>query len=298
LHYDWKPNTQLVRQEQQSRLIARRLIHPEEALLNLRDVDTGKPVVAHGGSVYWNNYRTRWVLIAVESYGTKSALGEIWFAEADTPVGPWVYARKILGHDKYSFYNPKQHPMFAKDGGRVIFFEGTYTTTFSGNPETTPRYDYNQIMYQLDLSDPRLALPVAIYDVAPGPGGSSRLLPATALDDVESRPTLQVAFFAPQRTGIATLPVYQRDLPEEGWSLQVESPDQSRRRSGERPLFFLLPADIHDPGSTTAPLYEYRNEGNGRRAYSLEGPNPTARSAPKARVLGRVWRNPARQRLW
>jgi hypothetical protein len=50
--------------------------------------------------------------------------------------------------------------MFDKEGDRIIFFEGTYTHTFSGNPDQTPRYDYNQIMYQLDLSDPRLALPV------------------------------------------------------------------------------------------------------------------------------------------
>ena len=39
----------------------------------------------------------------------------------------------------------------------MIFFEGTYSATFSGNPNPTPRYDYNQLMYKLDLSDPRLA---------------------------------------------------------------------------------------------------------------------------------------------
>ena len=49
--------------------------------------------------------------------------------------------------------------MFDKDNGRIIFFEGTYTTTFSGNPDPTPRYDYNQIMYQLDLSDPTSGAP-------------------------------------------------------------------------------------------------------------------------------------------
>lgn len=47
--------------------------------------------------------------------------------------------------------------MFAKDGGRCIYFEGTYSHTFSGNPVATPRYDYNQVMYRLDLADPRLA---------------------------------------------------------------------------------------------------------------------------------------------
>ena len=28
--------------------------------------------------------------------------------------------------------------------------------TLSGNPVATPRYEYNQVMYRLDLSDPRL----------------------------------------------------------------------------------------------------------------------------------------------
>ena len=99
----------------------------------------------------------RWLMICVESLGSTSFLGEVWCAEADTPLGPWVYARKIVTHDKYSFYNPKQHPMLDQDGGRVIFFEGTYTTTFSGNPDPTPRYDYNQMMYRLDLDDSRLS---------------------------------------------------------------------------------------------------------------------------------------------
>src|SRR5204863_5688120 len=113
----------------------------------------------------WNAYRRRWVLIAVEQGGS-SLLGEVRYAEADTPVGPWAYAVKVVTHDRYSFYNPKQHPMFDKEGGRVIFFEGTYTHTFSGNPDATPRYDYNQVMYRLDLGDARLALPVPVYDLA------------------------------------------------------------------------------------------------------------------------------------
>ena len=74
-------------------------------------------------------------------------------------VGPWTDARKIVTHRKYSFYNPKQHSFFDKHGGRVVFFEGTYTTTFSGNDQPTPRYNYNQVMYKLDLSHPELRLP-------------------------------------------------------------------------------------------------------------------------------------------
>jgi len=38
----------------------------------------------------------------------------------------------------------------------MIYFEGTYTMAFSGNRNPIPRYDYNPMLYRLDLSDPRL----------------------------------------------------------------------------------------------------------------------------------------------
>ncbi len=82
-----------------------------------------------------------------------------WLRGAVAPgMGPWEKARRIVTHDHYSFYNVKQHPYFDREGGRTLYFEGTYTATFSGNPDRTPRYDYNQVMYRLDLADPRLGL--------------------------------------------------------------------------------------------------------------------------------------------
>jgi len=94
-------------------------------------------------------------MIGTEAWGD-SLLGEVWFAEAPTPEGPWVNAVKVVTHDRgttgdYSFYNPTSHPFFDQNGGRTIYFEGTYTTSFSGNSNPTPLYDYNQIMYRLDL---------------------------------------------------------------------------------------------------------------------------------------------------
>jgi hypothetical protein len=157
LRYAWKKDTAVVGPSEQARLIQGGIMREDEAWLKLADVDTGKPIYGHSGSVNWNAYRKRWIMIALEAGGT-SALGEIWYSEADAPEGPWLKARKIVTHKNYSFYNPKQHPMFDKDGGRFIFFEGTYTHTFSGNADQTPRYDYNQIMYKLDLADPRLKL--------------------------------------------------------------------------------------------------------------------------------------------
>ena len=38
---------------------------------------------------------------------------------------------KVVTHDRYSFYNPVHHPFFDQAGGRIIYFEGTYATTFS-----------------------------------------------------------------------------------------------------------------------------------------------------------------------
>jgi hypothetical protein len=298
LRYGWKTRTPLLRQEQQTKLIVERRIKPEDVLLNLRDIDSGKVVVAHGGSVYWNAYRRRWVMITVESYGSTSLLGEVWYSEADSPLGPWVYARKIVTHDKYSFYNPKQHPVFDKDGGRIIFFEGTYTTTFSGNHDPTPRYDYNQIMYQLDLSDPRLALPVAVYELTSGPGAAARLITKTALADRESTTPRPVAFFAPDRPGIAPLPVFEQYDAKNGQTLSVAVNGQASDRSDSRPLFFLLPADVKDYTAATVPFYEYREQGSGRRVYSVEPPSLVVRSHWTPKLLGRVWRNPARSRLW
>jgi hypothetical protein len=298
LHYAWKTNTALLRQDQQTKLIVSRRLKPEEALLNLRDIDSGKVVVAHGGSVYWNEYRRRWVMISVESYGTTSLLGEVWYAEADAPLGPWVYARKVVTHDKYSFYNPKQHPMFDKDGGRIIYFEGTYTTTFSGNPDPTPRYDYNQVMYQLDLSDPRLALPVAIYEGSPGGGVATRLVTKSTMPEKETQTPRSVAFFAPDRAGIAAVPVYERYDAAQGQILYAPANGQAPEGSASRPLFFLLPADLKDYTAATVPFFEYRDEATGRRSYSVEAQSPNARSRSTRKLLGRVWRNPAPSRRW
>ncbi len=293
LRYSWKTNTPLLRQDQQTKLIVARRLKPEEALLNLRDIDSGKVVLAHGGSVYWNAYRGRFVMICVESFGSHSALGEVWFAEAESPLGPWVYARKIVTHERYSFYNPKQHPMFDKDGGRLIFFEGTYTTTFSGNTEATPRYDYNQIMYQLDLSDSRLALPVAVYEVVSAAGSVPRLVTRSIDPDHETTAPRSVAFFAPDRPGIASLPVYEQRDAEGFQMLVVPSASQQPDTKAGKPLFFLLPADLKDNTAATVPFYEYRDDTSGRLTYAVDGPSPNARSHSTRRRLGRVWRNPA-----
>ncbi len=218
IRYGWKKNTPAVGPAEQAKLIGAGKIKAEEALLQLRDRDTGKPVTAHAGSVYWNDYRKLWVLIATQHFGT-SLLGEVWYAEAETPVGPWRWGVKVVTHDKYSFYNPKQHPYFDKDGGKIIFFEGTYTHSFSGNPDQTPRYDYNQIMYKLDLSDNRLSLPSPVRNIEnakgfsaldrPGPGSVPIVVEAGRLRIGKPEEKSVVLHALPGGKNDATIPLYE-----------------------------------------------------------------------------------------
>ncbi len=163
----WKTNTPPLTFDQEKQLIQAGKMTAEEGLYQLRDILTGAAIKPHAGSVSWNDYRARWIMIVEEDRGPTDN-GEIWYAEGDTPVGPWVYARKIVTHDRYTFYNPTQHPFFDQEGGRLIYFEGTYSDFFSGSPVKTPRYDYNQIMYRLVLDDARLLLPVPIYRLKNG----------------------------------------------------------------------------------------------------------------------------------
>jgi hypothetical protein len=269
LRYAWKANTPPLSQKDQAALVKDGLMKPEEALVALRDVESGRAVIAHNGSVDWNAYRRRWVLIGSEEGGRSSALGEIWFAEADAPTGPWVYARKVVTHDKYSFYNPKHHSFFDRDGGRVIFFEGTYTHTFSGNPEQTPRYDYNQVMYKLDLSDPRLNLPVA-FDAEPDDGEGGR----------------RVGFFALERPGDGTVPIYERRDERGGRELVAGGPSPP----GAPPVFYALPADHPSPPPNTALLFEFTREDGTRLIRSTAGAIAGYRRS--ASPACRVWVNP------
>jgi hypothetical protein len=128
-------------------------LHPQASLPSARD---GAPVKPHSGSIAWNSFRQRWVTVFMQAFGKPSAFGELWYAEAPTPTGPWGKTVKVLSHDNYTFYNPRLHPEFTPPDSPILLFEGTYTLQFADRPNPTPRYDYNQILYRLDLDDAKL----------------------------------------------------------------------------------------------------------------------------------------------
>jgi hypothetical protein len=121
-----------------------------QATIPTRD---GKSVKPHSGHITWNGYRKSWVTVFMEGFGKPSVFGELWFAEAQSPLGPWEKAVKVLTHENYTFYNPRLHPAFTPTNSPILIFEGTYTADFADKPHPTPRYNYNQVLYRLDLDD-------------------------------------------------------------------------------------------------------------------------------------------------
>lgn len=292
IRYAWKKNTPVVFPQDERKLVEEGKLAPDEILIYLRDADSGKPLLAHSGSAQWNPHRRRWILIISELFGT-SVLGETWYAEADTPVGPWCYARKVITHDTYSSYNPKHHPMFDKENGRIIYFEGTYTKGFSGNPVYTPRYDYNQIMYKLDLDDPRMVLPVPVYTLGDPDRPAAFATHADLPRRGEPRP---IAFFAPDRPAPGLIAV-TRDGTNVGTPIRNLA---AAEITGTRPpnrtvLFYALPADASDPPAATVPLFEYVHS-DGRKVWSTDEAWSADGYRRSDQPLCRVWTSPTRLR--
>ena len=270
LKFEWRKDQPKLDLKQVNKLIAEKRINTGESPIHLIDIETGKPVLTQHGSVYWNDHRQRWVMVISQSFGS-SMLGEIWFAEASRPEGPWVYARKIVTHDDYSFYNPKQHPYFVKDGGRTLFFEATYTSTFSGNKHPTPLYDYNQIMYRLELDDPRLNLPVPVYE-RPGDAGSTW----STMRHGNAAPR----FFALPKPAEGTIPI--------GWDEKTGR--LVRLAKAADALFHAAAAPAALGMDYLLPLHEWTRANQAQTIYSHDG-NPPSNGKWKRSVepLCHVW---------
>ncbi len=260
----------------------------DAGLVHLRSAKTGEPAIVQRASVYWNDYRKKWILIG-NGLGPTS-LGDVWYAEGDTLLGPWVYARRVATHGHYSFYNTKQHPYFDQDGGRTVYFEGTYSARFSTkNVRPTPRYNYNQLMYRLDLTDEALSLPSPVYEAEAH--GATRY--GTAADFEERVPAAgKVPFYAlpPHRKREGTVVVRRVDT-DGGTSLQVG--EGKAEASGETVAFRALPRNAENAdGSETVPLFEYRHRERGTRRYRPPARAPDGPYEQAKEALCRVWPSP------
>lgn len=129
------------------------VLSPPDTLPSKAD---GRPVKLHSGSIAWNDHRQKWVTVFMQHFGKTSAFGALWYAEAREPLGEWSPAVPILAHDNYTFYNPRIQWELTPANASFLLFEATYTREFAKQPAPTAKYDYNQILYRLNLDDPRL----------------------------------------------------------------------------------------------------------------------------------------------
>ena len=143
----------------------------EAAAAAAYDQETGLRLDISGGSTHWHEGRKKWVSVFgarrvdPTGLGTKeSLLGEIYYSEADSLPGldtdsggggrtlVWANATKIATHNQsgYSCYNPLQHSFYST--ASRIYFSCTFVNSFSGVKEKEALYDYNNVMFALNLS--------------------------------------------------------------------------------------------------------------------------------------------------
>jgi hypothetical protein len=250
--YSWRAGAERLQSGRLRKLIKAGKLDRGESWLQLHDIESGAVVEGGRGSAFWNEYRRRWVMII------SGEPGDVWFSEADLPTGPWVYARRVAVHGRYNFYNPTQHPFFDEEKGRFIYFEGTYTASFSGAPAKTPRYDYNQLMYRLDLADSRLELPVPVYHLK-GETTSSRYLLRETVDAQQAWEQVEgISFMAlpPRSHAPGLIPIF---ADKGQWHTNAPP-------SASAPLFFALA--ITDAGSSSNLLHEVLRDEQGTATLS------------------------------
>jgi hypothetical protein len=231
------------------------------------DAATATAVAVHeNGSTDRNEHLGRWTRLVIPHW----ALGETWLSISDTPMGPWVYATRVVSHQQYSFYNPRHHRELDEDHGRRMRFDATYTNLFSGNPDRTSRYDYNQVMMAVDVDRPELQLPVPIYMSERGELG-----PAEVVEPGDA--PLPAQFFAPVGPYPGTVPVWWSGPSCEPRQLVVGGEPMTP------PLFWALPpgSEVHEAHVT---LYAM-DQGGSEPGYTVEDPGGAER-------LAVVWRNP------
>jgi hypothetical protein len=305
LRWGWKKATARPEDGELRKLVTAGAMKATEMPTALSDVNTTMGVLPHSGSVFYNAHRKRWISIRCLHWHPATLLGETAYFEADTPLGPWVYGQRIVTHRMgdegvdaltwskksartYSFYNPAQDPEFDKDGGRIIYFEGTYTASFSGGEgQQTPGYNYNQMMYKLDLDDARVFMPVPVYRVE---GSPAKYRTKEGLP--EGKAEVSRAFFAPDRQRKGTVPVYEAAGGAGKAAPLTLAKPQEPGAPEAMPVFFAAdPSAKIEADSPLVELHEFTAD-SGDRVYTTDAAFAKPGYKRSDKPLCRVWPSP------
>jgi hypothetical protein len=149
-------------------------------------------------------------------------------------------------------------------------------------------------MYQLNVDDPRLALPVAVYLIRNKQNRRDYLLrdgveKGRKRDFVESIPFYAIE---PARAYEGLVGIYVHKIPgknRETPSLTVKPPNPNAR-----PLFYAFSTtDTGKENSSVVSLYEYRHADTEQRLYSIQARLDKKGWVRTEKPLCHVWKAPA-----
>ena len=170
--WGWKQGAVPVLQSDEAKLIALGVLPPSEAHFQVRDVTSGHTLGVGIGTVNYNEALGQYLLIT--EYSSTDRRGAIFAGVSSSLTGPWTYVTPVLSHDVTgaSCYNPLHMPWMDEEGGRFIYVACSYTAMWSdkNNPNSqwytcltgvdsyqncatpVPRYEYNNMVYRLDVT--------------------------------------------------------------------------------------------------------------------------------------------------
>lgn len=292
VEWGWETLTPPVTDLREATLVENGSLAKSRGIHHLRDKQTGDSVDTLGGSVYWNPHRQKWVMMGTELRGSTSNLGEVWYAEADSPLGPWVYAQKIITHDKHTFSTPTQHPFFDQSNGQVVYLQGTFSEDFQDKRIfRVSKYDDNQMMYRVDLSDTRLFMPTAVYRSRHSDGWHHYRTKQSAQNPAQGASTIPFYALPTDRVLDGAKPVWEVEKEVNGVKVTELTTDSSKATSSS-PVFYTPPNDQFDT-DPIVPLHEYQKDGGQELIYRTEfQPTPDDFTQTSSTPVAFVWGSP------
>lgn len=155
--YAWRQGGLPFNQTLSKALIEQGKLTDDESIFLLHDHDSGDALRAHGGSLAWNEYRQRWVMIA-SKHGARRCSEKYGMPRPKHLSVPGRTPSRSSRTTTTVSTIPSSIPTsikMADDSSTLKERTPIHSPTI---PTQTPRYDYNQIMYRLDLADERLGL--------------------------------------------------------------------------------------------------------------------------------------------
>ncbi len=272
------------------------------------------PILQHKSTRQFNTYRNRYVNV-FNQWGSSSSM---YYSEADTPVGPWAWGRRIVNQAAntnppsrgFDLYNPHLLPFYGQ--GKTLYFAAVFAHAFANTWEPIPRYDYNVVMNRLkltdanDVDDVRTVVPVPVYNLvssATNAEQASKTLGMRGQVRAGMLNELPAPFFAYDRKPEAArqaVPAYWtvpscRNLNQR---LVVYNATPVPSTQLITPDFYVISKNAPEadrPAADFIELREFKRASDGSYVYGLPGTQPTGYDT--GTLIGYVLKNHA-SKVW